>query len=61
MWPNEPSQFAVSEFRIGSRRLTLALCFDHINFDKSKVRIVVSGDTVALKAHFGESVDKETQ
>lgn len=27
MWPNKPSQFAISEFRIRSRRLTLALCF----------------------------------
>jgi len=27
MWPNKPSQFAISEFMIGSRRLILALCF----------------------------------
>jgi hypothetical protein len=61
MRPNKSSQFAISEFRIGSRRLTFALCFDHINFGKNKVTMVVSGDTVALKAHFGEFVDKETQ
>jgi len=27
MRPNKPSQFAISGFRVGSRRLTLALCF----------------------------------
>jgi len=27
MRPNKPSQFAISEFRVESRRLTLALCF----------------------------------
>ena len=35
--------------------------FDHINFNKGTVRMVVADDAVAVKVRFGEFVDKETQ